>query len=70
MQQLVRQRGPTRVRLRDDCERAALLDFFGNVHKGRERQQIIGQEQVWGFLVWRCSQSCAVILADRRCPFR
>jgi len=32
-QQLFRQRGLTRVRMRNDGERAPSLDFFGNAHK-------------------------------------
>ena len=35
-QQLFRKRGLARVRMRDDGERAPFLDFFRNVHKGRE----------------------------------
>ncbi len=35
-QELLRQRGLARVRMRDDGERAPFLDFFRDIHKGRE----------------------------------
>ena len=36
-EELFRQRGLARVRMRDDGERAPFLDFFRNAHKGREQ---------------------------------
>ena len=49
-QQLLRERGLARVRMRDDGERAPLLNFFRNAHKSREEYQRISRKQVLDFV--------------------
>jgi hypothetical protein len=44
-QQLFRQRGLARVRMRDDGERAPLLNFFRDVHKGENDNKKSGKKR-------------------------